>query len=134
MIESEAKASLILKDLEKISSEIANLERFLIKEDEKLSEALCRIIADIFWRIEHPIIREYPSLCSLVVIGERYKECTYRIVRSDRNAFTCSVLKSEILPENAARVLSEIENSHPKNQNVHFYLEVESCTPPQELF
>lgn len=132
MIESEMKASLIVKDLERINSDIAQLERFLIKEDEKIAEALCKIIASIFWEIENPIIQEYPSVCPLVVVGEKYKKCIYRVVKSDRSAFTCCIVESKILPEDATRVLAEIENKYPENQDVRFRLEIESCIPTKE--
>lgn len=132
MIESKMKAAIVIKELEKISSEVEQLERCLINEDKKLSEFLCKILSSILLDIEYPIIKAYPSLRPVVMLGEKFKNSTYKVVKFDKVSGLSYVMESGILSRDSAKVLSEIEKKSPSDQNSFFCLEIEDCSPPIE--
>jgi len=91
----------IVTAIEQISSDLAQLEEMLRKEDSVIAEALCKLIGRIFWGIEKPLLDDCPSLCPLVRVGEKYKKCGCRIVEFDRRTSACRVIKSGIPAEEA---------------------------------
>lgn len=133
MIKSEEKALCIIKDLEKICSDVENLECLQRKDDNNLSIALCRILANLFWEVEYPIMITYPSLSSLAMIGTKYKNCTYKITQYHKNPVSYCVVKSGILPQNAQRIFAEMEHEFSEDPNLKFLLAIENCFPPEEI-
>lgn len=78
------------------------------------------------FEIEGPVIADYPSLRPAAMLGEKYKNCTYRIICHDYNSNTDSINKTGILPEDAEKELAKQENESADKPNQLFYLELET--------
>lgn len=128
ILPSKMKFPFIIKELERICSIIESLGTCLQKEDVKLAEALYKRSADILLNIEGPIVKTYPSLRPVAMLGKKYQHYKYKVIKYDKNLNSCSIIKSAILPEDAQRVLTEVENNFNKDQNCFFYLELEDFT------
>lgn len=126
-IKSKIKAAFVIKELERISFDIEQLSKLLMNEDKKSAKLLCEILSVILFDIEGPIIRKHPSLRPVVMLGKKYKNCAYRVVKYDKNSGSSCIVEKGVLPKDSSRVLAEIENKSPKEQDSFFCLELEDC-------
>ena len=125
MLPSRITYPFIIKELERICSMIELSGSELQKDDIKLAEAFYKRSGEILLTVEGPIVKLHPSLRPAAMLGRRYRHCRYKVVRYDGNSDFCTTVKSAVPPEDAQRVLSEIEKGDRKNQNDFFYLELE---------
>ncbi|MGE4564879.1 MAG: hypothetical protein AB7F32_08410 [Victivallaceae bacterium] len=120
-IESKARAALIVKKLEKVSSDLGR-QAFMLNENKKMAGIINQTLGDILTDVYYPILRVYPSL---LPSGLAKKNSTYRVVEHHWDSGANFVKKSGILSQNANDVLAETENGIPARQDFFFYLELE---------
>ncbi len=118
-----------MRELGRIRPEIEEQVARLKKEDMKLAEVLCVTLGTILVDVDYPILKAYPSLRPVDILGKKYKNAKYCVVRYNKNSGSNDIVKSGILPEDAVRALAEIENKFPKDQDSFFSLELEDCLP-----
>ena len=126
MIKTKTKAAFVVKELERISLELGRVGESVYHDDPMFCEQVFKIISKIMFEIEGPVIADYPSLRPAAMLGEKYKNCTYRIICHDYNSNTDSINKTGILPEDAEKVLAKQENESADKPNQLFYLELET--------
>jgi hypothetical protein len=126
MLKSKVKAAMTIKELEKICSSIEKLQLSLMDNDEekKIAEILCKLSSDILIDIEYPIIKDYPSLRPVVMLGKAFKDSTYKIIKYNKSNRAFSIVKKGLLPEQTLSVLNEIESNSLSDQYL-FWLELE---------
>lgn len=124
-IVSRMKAAFVVKELERISSDMEQLEWRMINEDKKFAELLCKILSVFLFDIEGPIIRDHPSLRPAVMLGKKHKNSTYKVIKYDKFSGSSHTVKSGIPPADSARVLAEIETESSHDENTFFGLALE---------
>ena len=107
MIKTKTKAAFVVKELERISLELGRVGESVYHDDPMFCEQVFKIISKIMFEIEGPVIADYPSLRPAAMLGEKYKNCTYRIICHDYNSNTDSINKTGILPADAEKELAK---------------------------
>ena len=91
---------------------------------KKIAEILCKLSSDILIDIEYPIIKDYPSLRPVVMLGKAFEYSTYKIIKYNKSNRAFSIVKKGLLPEQTLSVLNEIESNSLSDQYL-FWLELE---------
>ena len=110
MLKSKINAVIAMKELNKISSIIGEMEtRFVdkltIDEKNNFLKKLFEIVAKIMFEFESPIIKEFPQLCPDDMLGQCVEDQkVYKIMAFDKKKMTELVLEEEVLYENVIKI------------------------------